>query len=108
MIEGHKEDQRSLSDRITDGTVSAEELRGVSFGEKELEAIQGYVTWSAEEEEYRLKDEGQGLEKGSEHLLQCVRKGVEEQLKLKGWSEVREINWQKMIDKEIESLRIKK
>lgn len=98
MNEGTHELHRNLVERITDGSITAEELKASIIGDAEREAIRGYVQWMIDEENYRLKDEGAGLEAGSDSLREEIKKSVKKQLERKGWSGVSGIDWDGLID----------
>ena len=49
---------------------------------------------------YQLKDEGSGLEQGTQTLLDAVKKKVKQQLELKKWSTVSGIDWDKLVEEQ--------
>ncbi len=100
MKEGQQEQRRSLAERITNGSITAEELKKSTLGEVEMDAIKGYVKWLIDKEHYRLKDEDKGLEQGSDSLLEHVKAGAKKQLELNKWSTVDGIDWDKLVDEQ--------
>ena len=98
-----EEKTRSLAERITDGSISAEELEhAVKLGlnSDELKEIKDFVKWLIQENHYNLTGHGSSLEEGSQALLDAVKKGAKKDLEYKKWYAIPGIDWDGLIEEQ--------